>query len=132
MPKHKLTLSASYTLPLDKSVVEVTVGATLNYVGKRRVEYTSRAPLLAGITILDESLRPVTTDIGVMPWQNLVNLSLDWKTIGSSPIYLSLFVAKLLKKKYFVFSNGFIASTGIGSSGLSEPRMFGAQLRASF
>jgi iron complex outermembrane receptor protein len=131
-PEHKMALSASYTLPLDKRIGKVTVGGTFSYIGKTRVEYTSRALLLAGITILDENLKPVTRDIGVVPSESLVNLSLDWKSIGSGPVDLSLFVTNLLKKKYYTSSSGFLVSTGIGSSALSEPRMFGARLRVSF
>jgi iron complex outermembrane receptor protein len=127
-----MALSASYTLPLDKRIGKVTVGGTFSYIGKTRVEYTSRALLLAGITILDENLKPVTRDIGVVPSESLVNLSLDWKSIGSGPVDLSLFVTNLLKKKYYTSSSGFLVSTGIGSSALSEPRMFGARLRVSF
>ncbi len=131
-PKHKLTLNASYTLPVDRRVGEITIGGNFSYIAKRRVEYTSRALLLRGVTVLGDDLKPVTMDPGVVSSESLVNLSLDWKSVASSRIDLSLFVTNLLRKKYYTSSSGFIAAVGLGSGALNEPRMAGARVRVSF
>ena len=131
-PRHKLTLNASHTLPLDPSVGEISFGGTWSYSGKRRVEYTSRALLQAGATVLGEDLAPARRDPGMLPSLSLVNLSLDWKSVMSSRVDLSAFVTNLLGKKYYVSSSGFLVSTGLGSGSVGEPRMFGGRVRVNF
>ena len=41
-PKHKVTVSANYTLPLDESIGRITLGANYIYTGKQITNYGDR------------------------------------------------------------------------------------------
>lgn len=122
-----------YALPIDEKIGEISIGATYAHAGKRRTEYTSRTLLsMPGVVILDENPNPVTRDLGIFPATHLVNASLEWKSVASSPVDLSLFVTNLLKKEYYVFQSGTLSSIGFAGGNVNEFRMFGTRVRLSF
>ena len=118
-PKHKLTLTATYTLPLDESVGKVSFAATLVHTSKQ-ISNGSVPSTINGIPL------------GSIPAYDLVNLNLDWKGIAGSPVDAAFFVTNLTKKVYPVNTGGGWNSSGIGDWLLGVPRMYGMRLRINF
>ncbi|MEW9855949.1 TonB-dependent receptor [Novosphingobium sp. M1R2S20] len=112
-PKHKASVTASYTLPLAQDVGAVTIGGTVTTQSRTTIIYTPN---------------------GVLPGYTLVNLNLNWNEIFGSRVDGSLFVTNLTKKKYYTHVNdqGGIGQVGFASYYLGEPRMFGARLKVRF
>ena len=119
-PKHKLSANASYTLPLDESLGDLSIGATWIYTAKS----------------LNDAGAPAKLDgywFGVTPSNNLVNLNLDWKGVAGSPIDLSLFATNVTKEHYTVANTGaYPFSAGVGEILLSQPRFYGMRVRFNF
>lgn len=119
-PKHKLTVDANYTLPLDESLGKLSVGATWVYTSSVVTNYSD----------------PQYVDgypVGITPSNNLINLNLDWKDIGGTPIGLSLFVTNLTKEVVKIPNQfPYAFSGGAVHSGYLPPRMYGLRLRYNF
>lgn len=113
VPRHKLTLTGAYTLPLDESVGAITVSATYTY--------QSRAFSSIGSPPGNQHMAP----------QNNVNLNLNWKSIAGQPVDLSLFVTNLTNEQYYTNLLGG-SSFNLDSGIINEPRMFGARVRVRF
>lgn len=111
-PKHKTSITASYTLPLDESMGSVTVSGTYTYQSTM-FGSTSASP-----------------DYQTLPSQELVNLNLNWNDIASRPIDLSVFVTNLTKEKFWIHTPG--SSFGYETITLNQPRMFGVRVRYRF
>lgn len=118
-PKHKLTATAAYTLPLDESVGDVTIGAT--WVHQSSYINDGASPRFV-------NGKPV----GFTPATNLVNLNLDWRGVAGSSVDASFFVTNLTKEAYNVASTGAYASAGIAEILLNPSRMYGVRLRYNF
>lgn len=119
-PKHKLTVDANYTLPLDESLGTLSVGATWTYTSQVVTNY-SDPQYVNGYPV------------GITPSNNLVNLNVDWKNVGGSPIGLSLFVTNLTKEVVKIPNQfPYAFSGGAVHSGYMPPRMYGLRLRYSF
>lgn len=111
-PKHKLSITAGYILPLDRNIGEVVVSAT----------YTYQAEMFGTL-----ASRPTEQ---VLPAQNQLNLNLNWGDIVGKPIDLALFVTNVTKEEYRTFTTG--SSFGFDALITNQPRMFGARLRYRF
>lgn len=118
-PKHRLTLSAAYTLPLDEALGRIVLGATF--------VHTSKA--------LNDASVPAYVNgigLGVTEASDLLNLNLDWKSVAGSPIDLGLFATNSTKEKFNIANMGDWATFGSGSIQLNPPRMFGVRVRFNF
>jgi iron complex outermembrane receptor protein len=113
-PKHRVTATATYTLPLDESIGDISLSATYTYTSEQ----------LANDTIPER--------FGVMPASNLVNLNLDWKSVAGSTVDISAFVTNLTKEEFPVNAAGNWASNGYESWITNVPRMYGVRLKYRF
>jgi iron complex outermembrane receptor protein len=111
-PKHRVTLGASYTLPLPDSVGEVSLGAIYVHTAKQLANEVS--------------------PIGVMPATDLLNLNVDWADAFGSPVDLAFFVTNVTNEIYPVNVGGSYASAGFDGYYMAPPRMWGFRLRYSF
>jgi len=111
-PHHRLTLGATYTLPLDESIGRVSLGA--NYV------YTSTQ---LGV------LEPIPFQ--KLPSSNLLNANINWDKFAGLPVDLSFFVTNLTKEKFPVAVGNSWAS-GYESFIPNVPRMWGFRLKYRF
>jgi iron complex outermembrane receptor protein len=111
-PKHKASVSADYTLPLDAHVGQITFGA--NYV------YTDPQQVFAG------------SPLGTIPATNLLSLHADWNSIAGKPVDLSFFMTNVTNKFYWSSMSDLLATAGWDTRSLGEPRMYGFRLRARF
>src|SRR5690606_22564819 len=71
-PKHKLSLSANYTVPLDESIGRLSIGATWVHSSSSVNDYSVPA-FVNG------------QPLGFTPANDLVNVNIDWKGIAGSP-----------------------------------------------
>lgn len=110
-PKHKLSLTGSYTLPLPESVGEVSVAATYSYVDKQIIQ---------------------STTYGTLPSYQLLNVNLNWRNVAGAPVDLSLFATNVTNKRYALAVNDMYSSGGFVSYLYGQPRMYGLRLRYAF
>lgn len=118
-PKNRLTVTAAYELPLDKSVGDVSIGATWVYTSKQTNNFSDPA-YVNGYAL------------GVTPANNLVNLNLDWKRVMGSQFDLALFVTNLTKEAYNLPNQNSWLSSGVAEVTMSAPRFYGLRLRYNF
>jgi len=121
-PRHKLTVSATYTLPLDESIGKVSFGAVLSYRSHMLVNYHDR-----------ENPDPSIAQFGTLPGLTLLNLNFNWESVAGMPVDLGLFATNVTKKKYYTFAPGLGSpQVGFETAVVGEPRMFGARAKFRF
>ena len=111
-PKHRLTTTATYTLPLDESIGKISVGATYVYTAKQ-------------VAVLSSPL-------GILPSTNLLNLNATWEGVAGTPVDLAFFMTNVTNKAYpLSVTNGY-NSAGFDAYIMNQPRMWGVRARYSF
>jgi iron complex outermembrane receptor protein len=141
-PKHRLTLTGTYTLPLDESIGRISVGATYIYTS---TQYFSRAdtnfaPCVAGGTNATfcrngfgfSNVPFYGNDLGKLPSTSLVNLNVNWDGVLGSPVDASFFMTNVTNKIYPVALGSALSSNGYETFQYAPPRMWGVRLRYSF
>jgi len=113
-PKHRVTATAKYTLPLDESIGRVSFGVTFTHTTKSVANDT------------------VPERFGIMPASDLVNLNFDWKEVGGSNFDVAAFVTNLTKEVFPVNVAGNFSSNGYESQVTNVPRMFGMRVKFHF
>ncbi|MCW1429524.1 TonB-dependent receptor [Novosphingobium sp. JCM 18896] len=113
-PHHRLTVAASYTLPLDESLGQITLGAVYSYTGPQNgaALSASRFAALEGF--------------------NTLNLNLNWDRVAGSPIDLALFATNVTNETYISAVAGLYNSSGFEVARYGEQRIVGAKLRYNF
>ncbi|MDE2410704.1 MAG: TonB-dependent receptor [Sphingomonadales bacterium] len=113
-PKNRFTLSGTYTLPLPRSIGQVSLGATYVHTDGQNATSAAASPLYR------------------LPATDLVNLNLDWKGVAGTPIDLSLFATNVTNQIYTVGVGSQYTSGGFENVLVAPPRMYGMRLRYSF
>lgn len=134
-PKHKLTLTATYTIPVPETWGDLSVGATFIYVGDQLTDpafFTN--PAVNDInTSATGGFIPVRDTVAArLPSYKLLNLNLDLERIGGSPFDLSLFATNVTNEIYAVSTGGAFEAAGIVDAGIAPPRMYGLRIRYNF
>lgn len=113
-PKNRVTLTGTYTLPLDESIGRVSFGATFTHTDADQIVAASASPLYKA------------------PAENLLNLNADWKSVFGKPFDLSFFMTNATNAKFYTFPG--TANTIIGGENaqINMPRMWGFRLKAYF
>ena len=119
-PANKLALTGTYTLPLDASIGNISMGATFIHVDSMLTNYSE--PKTNGTYGLFDTV----------PSRNLLNLNLNWKEVGGSNFDIALFATNVLDKHYYTFFGPLLGSTGLATGAVGEPMMFGMRVRAHF
>jgi iron complex outermembrane receptor protein len=112
--RHKVSSSANYTLPLDRSIGQVSIGATYSYQAKMFITNTKSNPY------------------GELPAYSLVNANLAWNSIFGSSVDMALFATNVLDKEYRAGITNSWSSFGFETQVPGEPRMYGARVRVNF
>jgi iron complex outermembrane receptor protein len=120
-PKDKVTLTATYTLPIDPAIGKVTIGATFTHTDSEVANYIDNT--LIGTPF---------TNLSILPPTNLLDLNLNWISIAGSPIDLSVFATNVTNDQYYTTIPGLAQGTGFETAGLGQPTMYGARLRYHF
>ena len=113
LPANKLSVSTSYTLPLDAAFGELSLGAFYSYQSK----------------FFDA---PAVQPFDHISGYGLLNARLDWNGVIRSPLDASFFLTNATDKRYRVGQYSNYYSDGRITSFYGEPRMFGVQLRYRF
>lgn len=111
-PKHRLQLTGSYSLPLDKSIGDLSLGATYVYTAS---QFANRA-----------------SPFGELPATNLLNLNATWSSMFGKPIDLAFFMTNATNEKFPLNVGNSWGSAGYESVPVNEPRMWGFRLKYSF
>jgi iron complex outermembrane receptor protein len=112
-PQHKYSATLSYTLPLTDRIGTVTLGATGTYQSHM---YGSTSSIGSGLFDL--------------PTEELLNLNMDWHSVGGLPLDVNLFGTNVTQKRFYTFTTG--RSFGFDSVILNEPAMYGIRLKYRF
>jgi iron complex outermembrane receptor protein len=123
-PENKLSLTARYTLPLDNSIGDVTLGATYSFTDKQLGSYAYYNP--ATLALFNGN------DYGTVPSFAILNLNLNWKSVAGLPVDVSAFATNVTAKKYFAGVAGVGSAFGFESYAVGEPRTFGLRVRYRF
>ncbi|HEX8055745.1 MAG TPA: TonB-dependent receptor [Novosphingobium sp.] len=113
-PKHRVTLTGTYALPVPESVGQVSLGATYVYTAKQAF---TKATL------------PQYWDL---PATNIVNLNVNWDNIMGQPVDASFFVTNLTNNISQVAVGTSYNSAGFESLLYAPPRMWGFRLKYRF
>ena len=120
-PKNRVTVTGTYTLPVDPKLATVLISATFTHTDS---QYSTHSD--------DILLAQIPYNAEIAPATNLVNLNLDLKNVGGAPVDLAFFATNLTNQKYWVAVTSSTGSLGGESVVLGEPRMFGGRLRVRF
>ena len=113
-PKHRVTVTAIYTLPLPETIGELSFGAT----------YTHTDRQIASLSTL--------LQYGILPASDLLNLNVNWNGIAGLPVDVALFATNVTKEVFPVAVSNAYNSFGFESQYFNEPRMYGARLKYRF
>ncbi|HEX7931453.1 MAG TPA: TonB-dependent receptor, partial [Sphingomicrobium sp.] len=113
-PKNRVTLTGTYTLPLDESVGQVSFGATFTHTDANR------------------GVSPLVTPNYLLPAANLLNFNVDWTSVFGRPIDLSFFMTNVTNQKLVVYPAGTYTTNGQITGQLNQPRMFGFRAKFRF
>ncbi|MCX7864518.1 MAG: TonB-dependent receptor, partial [Novosphingobium sp.] len=122
-PKHRVTMTATYTLPVDESIGEISVGATFTYTARQYQSHGNDAAFAAGV---------LPENYGLLPSTSLLNLNLTWKSVAQSDFDLAVFATNVTNEKYRVATAGALPATGGEFILVGEPRMYGVRIRYNF
>jgi iron complex outermembrane receptor protein len=114
-PKNRVTLTATYTLPLDDSIGRISFGGTFTHTDANQVHTQRFAPTTYKVKS-----------------QDLLNLNVDWDSVGGTPIDLSFFMTNVTNMKRFIYPIATYQTTGAESVYLNQPRMWGLRVKYRF
>lgn len=113
-PKHRVSVTGTYTLPLDDSIGEISFGATFVHTSKQF--FTIAVP----------------PQFGNAKATNLLLLNASWKNIMGAPVDLAFFMTNATNEKYPLATTTAYNSFGTETQLPNEPRMWGFRLRYRF
>jgi iron complex outermembrane receptor protein len=111
-PKHRVTLTAAYTLPLDESIGRVSFAATYTYTTKQ--------------------LSSTSSIVSFLPSNELLNLNLNWANIAGLPVDLAAFATNVTKEEFPVSVTNNWQSRGFETVITNQPRTYGLRLKYRF
>ncbi|MEO6716067.1 MAG: TonB-dependent receptor [Novosphingobium sp.] len=114
-PKNRVSVTATYTLPLDQSIGKLSLGATFTHTDANAVHKTDFDPVFATVKAID-----------------LLNANVDWESAFGSPVDLSFFVTNLTNQKRVVYPIATYQPYGFETGYLNQPRMWGFRLKYRF
>ena len=122
-PKNRITMTATYSLPVSEDIGKISVGATFTHTDKQFSGHGNDKAFAQGAIPYNASIAPAT---------DLLNLNLNWNAIAGSPVDLALFMTNVTGEKYWVSASNGLASSGAEWLILGAPRMYGMRVKYSF
>jgi iron complex outermembrane receptor protein len=113
-PRNRLSLVATYTLPVPDDIGRMSVGATYIYTAR---EITNGS---------------VPANLGVVPSNHLVNINLNWDKMFNGPVDTGLFITNATNEVVALNTGGGFTSGGVGDLMYAPPRMWGVRVKYSF
>jgi iron complex outermembrane receptor protein len=128
-PKNKVTISGTYTLPLDPDLGKITVGASFIYTDPQLADYADTTALISPTNVPNVAVR----DLGYLQARHLLNLNANWTSIFGSPFDLTAYATNVTGEKYYTFVAGlYSGSLGFETAELGEPTFYGFKVRYNF
>jgi iron complex outermembrane receptor protein len=122
-PKNRVTVTGTYTLPLDESLGRLSIGATFTHTDKQKTTTANDDAFSVGAIPFNGGISPAT---------DLLNLNLNWNDVAGAPIDFALFASNVTNQKYWVAIGSALGTIGGESLVLGTPRMYGARLKFRF
>ncbi|MFA7602588.1 MAG: TonB-dependent receptor [Novosphingobium sp.] len=113
-PKNRVTVTGTYTLPLDESVGRISFGAT--YVHTDAHQATS----------------PAATPVYLVKESNLLNLNANWYSVLGSNFDLAFFMTNVTNEGLILYPLQSVHQIGTDGGHVNEPRMWGFRLKYRF
>lgn len=129
-PKNKFSITGTYTLPIDERIGRISVGATFSHSDSVLSTASYVIPVAVNNPIIPATV--TGSNLGIVPSLDLLNMNLNWASVGGLPVDLAFFVTNLTNKKYETAVYGGIGAFGYDSRSLGEPRMYGVRLKVRF
>ena len=114
-PKNRITLTGTYTLPLDQSIGRISFGATFTHTDANAAVSPSVSPNFYLLTA-----------------SNLLNLNATWKDVLGKPFDLAFFMTNATNEKRIAFPATSINVAGFEGGHLNQPRMYGLNMKVRF
>ena len=114
-PKNRLSVTATYTLPLAESLGKLSIGGTFTHTDANQVHTQAFAPTQY-----------------IVQAQDYLNLNVDWESVGGSPIDLAFFMTNVTNQKRVSYPLAIYQFGGYEAGYLNLPRMWGFRLKYRF
>ncbi len=114
-PKNKVTITGTYTLPLDEKIGKMSFGVTYTHTDANQAVSQAASP-----------------NYYLLTPSNLVNLNADWTSVGGSPIDLAFFMTNATNEARIVYPSGGLATYHIEGGHANVPRMWGFRVKYHF
>ena len=112
-PKHRLTATATYQLPLADEFGDLSLGATFTHTSSQLAD-------------LD------TPIFGIVPATDLLNLNVNWDRALNGPIDLAFFATNVTNEKYVAGVGSGWKAFGFANVQVGQPRIWGFRARYRF
>ena len=131
-PKNKLTITGTYTLPLDESIGRISLSATLTHTDSMHAAYDS-GYIAAGVYIAgpNGALVQTNADLGLLAATNLLDLNVNWNSVAGKPLDLSFFATNVTNQHYYTFVSGALGA-GAEFANVGTPSMYGMRAKVHF
>lgn len=113
-PKNRISVTGTYTLPLDESIGKISLGATFTHTDK------------------NQGTSPSATPVYLVKASDLLNLNVDWNNAFSSPVDLSFYMTNVTNEARILFPSQAYHTIGIDGGHVNEPRMWGVRVKYRF
>lgn len=119
VPKHQVTASLRYALPLDPGLGDLSVQASYYHQSRQL------ATVYTGYHPIEDRVKHAGS-------YSIVNYNMDWRNIMGSNFDASIYVKNAEDKRYPVGGLTVVESLGVALWNYGEPRTYGASLRYNF
>ena len=113
-PKHRISVTGTYMLPLDESIGRISFGATFTH------------------TSSSEGTSPEATPTYLLTKSDLLNLNANWDAVFGTGFDLAFFMTNVTNEKRLVFPLQSYHQIGVDGGHVNEPRMWGFRLKYRF
>jgi iron complex outermembrane receptor protein len=111
-PHHKLSVTPTVLLPIDRQYGKASVGATYLYTARQLVFGTG--------------------PYAYLPATHLLNLNANWESVFSLPLDLEFFMTNVTNLHYPAYVDNFVDLFGLTAQSFGPPRMYGGRVRYHF
>jgi iron complex outermembrane receptor protein len=118
-PKNKLSLTASYRLPLDDSIGRITLSTTFTYTDTMLTNYIDLQ--VPGYAYLSRT-----------PATKLLDFDLNWEQVMGHPVDLSVFATNVTGDQYYTYTGGLLGAADIETASIGAPTLYGVRVKIHF
>ncbi|MCX7863585.1 MAG: TonB-dependent receptor [Novosphingobium sp.] len=114
-PRNRVSVTATYTLPLNESIGEISLGATFTHTDANKIHEQRFSPTQWRVRSIQ-----------------LLNLNVEWNAIMGGPLDLAFFMTNATNQKRVIYPVAAYPTTGVELGYLNQPRMWGLRLKWRF